>query len=501
MRYGTSVKRLINLLGMLGVGIVPLLSASADAKPERPVVFVPGILGSKLVDPAGRVVWGERSSLRNFAELEIGNEAPAKPLVADGLIASINVLGPFWVVHQYDALLEMLRKLDYVEGTTLFVFPYDWRQSNFETAKKLEAFIANSPVLKTGKFDLVAHSMGGIAAKIWMLEYGGAARVNKAIFLGTPFQGSANALATISNGWGGFANYLAGGVDTVRRVVLSLPSIYELLPTYARCCRLGNADQHVFLDILQAPTWYSRDWLPPMYRPGGERATRFTEGLNAARRVGALMRREVSGVPQIRFAGDAMDTKLWLYVSNDQPSWKNWSFTNGRGDGTVPVWSAANDFNTLAGSDPSFVEHATIFSDKWVGNKLSRELASLPPPPRTTDPSGITKELELVGIELDPLIAAPGEPVRISVRIDFAEPVARGDAPLTGGIVKSKDRETPFALTETTSAADLANRRLAFSGSLRAPDDEGTFRIDVNFPGHGIHSSYLTTLAAPTTGQ
>src|SRR5450755_2445696 len=75
----------------------------ADAQPSRPLLFVPGILGSRLVDESGAVIWGGRSSYLNFAKLEMTPSGPVTPLHADGrLVESINVLGPFWTIHQYD---------------------------------------------------------------------------------------------------------------------------------------------------------------------------------------------------------------------------------------------------------------------------------------------------------------------------------------------------------------------------------------------------------------
>jgi pimeloyl-ACP methyl ester carboxylesterase len=196
---------------LIGAALMLALAENAIAQPERPLVFIPGILGCTLSQPDGRVVWGDRNSLLNFEELEIGPNGPVKALHANGLVEKINVLGPFWPSHKYDGLLDTLHKLGYVEGQTLFLFPYDWRLSNFDTARTLASVVDRTPALKNNKFDIVAHSMGGIVAKIWMLEYGGANKVHKAIFLGTPFQGSMNSFATLSNGWGGFANVIAGG--------------------------------------------------------------------------------------------------------------------------------------------------------------------------------------------------------------------------------------------------------------------------------------------------
>jgi pimeloyl-ACP methyl ester carboxylesterase len=139
-------------------------------------------------------------------------------LKPDGLVEKVNILGPFWTSHQYDSLLQYLHSFGYVDNKMLFVFAYDWRVSNFETAARLKAFVDGNPALRDGKFDLLSHSRGGgIVSKIWMLEYGGASKVRKAIYMGTPFQGSMNVFGTLSDGWGDFIN---------RRVALSFPALY-----------------------------------------------------------------------------------------------------------------------------------------------------------------------------------------------------------------------------------------------------------------------------------
>ena len=296
-----------------------------------------------------------------------------------------------------------------------------------------------------------------------------------------------NSLATLSNGWGDFANFVAGGLSTIRRVMLSFPATYELFPTYDKCCRLGTAQQHTFIDILNPISWNTRDWLPTEYRAGGARAASLEEGLKRARRVGELMRRDLpAGLQQVRIAGDINNTKLWLYVARDNQSWRNWAFRESRGDGTVPVWSAANDFTSLAGTEPAFVEHATIFLDEWVANKLRRELVSNVPPPvrgqvvgEIATRSG-TKRLELLTTELDPPIATPGAPVQLNIRLDFVGPVSIGDLRLSAKINGLGDIPTTLPLSEITTPEDVFARRLRFTAVILAPTKEDTFRVDVS---------------------
>jgi hypothetical protein len=109
--------------GSLNVGAL----AQGQPEPFRPLVFIPGMLGTELLDEYHTVVWGNSSSLSNFEKLELGASPSQPPLHPGGLIKSINVLGPFWTIHQYDGLLSVLQALNYKEGHNLFILYYDWR--------------------------------------------------------------------------------------------------------------------------------------------------------------------------------------------------------------------------------------------------------------------------------------------------------------------------------------------------------------------------------------
>src|SRR4029078_1803506 len=91
--------------------------AAPDRRPDRPVVFIPGMVGSKICERAsGKVIWGDRGSLFNFAQLElpVAYDPDKLPHTACGIIHSVAILGP-WRVHQYDDLFSTLEKLGFVQ--------------------------------------------------------------------------------------------------------------------------------------------------------------------------------------------------------------------------------------------------------------------------------------------------------------------------------------------------------------------------------------------------
>src|SRR4030095_7562341 len=123
------------------------------------------------------------------------------------------------------------------------LFSYDWRLSNVVSARRLEDRVV--PELErwrkhTGNPDarlvLICHSRGGLVAR-WFLEVrGGKSLTRRLVTIGTPYQGSVNALTALVNG-------VSPGLGPLRieltDLARSLPSVYQLLPTYP-CLDVGD---------------------------------------------------------------------------------------------------------------------------------------------------------------------------------------------------------------------------------------------------------------------
>jgi pimeloyl-ACP methyl ester carboxylesterase len=466
--------------------------------PYRPLVFLPGILGTELLDQDGELAWGGTQSFKRFAELEITDKGPVKPLRVGKPIRSVSILGPFWTVHQYDSLFKLLKDLNYREGETLFVFPYDWRYSNFETAAKLKAFIDAQPALQGQEFDILAHSMGGIVSRIYMQKLGGAARVKRFIGLGVPALGAMNSLATMSAGWGNVQNYLAGGIDTIRRVVFSFPSLYQLFPSYDDCCRVGDENKYTTFDPADVDVWKAGDWIPAEHR--GTRLALFEAALTDAKEVRTLMRQPLpQNVEQVLFAGDFLGTHLYFYVDPANRSWTKWRFSKNRGDGTVPLWSAAP--TGVGRSLPSFSDHATIFSDKWVANTLQRMLNKNQGPPPISQPGAVAialskagrdLEVALVDASFDPPIASAGGRSQLNVSIKFNDQVERDEISPTV-VLDGPSGRTPLTVENVTTSADLDFSVLRFAALIEtvAP---GAYSVRITVPGMATYTRDILVL-------
>lgn len=236
---------------------------SVDPTTVRDVVIVvPGIMGSELHDAQHRAVWSVSAgalvrAIRTFGasvrdlELEpgIGDNAPdgSRRVIATRLIEGLHVIPGIWSpVTGYDRLLRFLRSdrfrlipddpgaSDRVPN--LICFPYDWRLSSRYNGRLLAEVASRAldrwrrqPGMQDAKLVLVCHSMGGLVARWFAEQEGGAEIIRALITIGTPYRGSVEALATLVNG---IEPNLGPLSLSLTRFARSLPSLYQLLPQY-----------------------------------------------------------------------------------------------------------------------------------------------------------------------------------------------------------------------------------------------------------------------------
>lgn len=231
--------------------------------PTDLVVVLPGILGSTLRQDS-HLVWAPSagSALRaittfgaSLRRLElpagIGDQHPGDGVEPAALMPDLHVLPGIWTaVKGYDELLARLRRLGYREpgpvgpAGNLLPVAYDWRLSCRYNAQRLGTLI--EPALRRWRDQggpcagaqvvFVCHSMGGLIARWYIEQCGGAAITRKLITLGTPYRGAARALGQLVNG-------AHPGLGPFRvdltRFARSMPSLHQLLPEYA-CLQQGG---------------------------------------------------------------------------------------------------------------------------------------------------------------------------------------------------------------------------------------------------------------------
>jgi len=270
-----------------------------ERKGKRPIVVIPGILGSELVDEkTGEVAWP--SAVRSLAA---SLTLPLSPDLASNrdnlypkrIVSSVKLARFVPEVYVYRGLLDALRQFGgYAEGDwtnppadgdrdTFYVFAYDWRRDNVESARELVRRLEglkrklNRPDLK---FNLVAHSMGGLVAR-YAAMYGdadlprapvtplptwaGAAHINRIIMFGVPNQGSADAFATILRGYSlteGLRPQIRLFNTFSREVAFSSPSVFQLMPHTGASRFLDENLKPLPLDLYDVSTWKLYGWEP-----------------------------------------------------------------------------------------------------------------------------------------------------------------------------------------------------------------------------------------------
>jgi hypothetical protein len=216
------------------------------------VVVVPGIMGTSLTRD-GEDVWNtslamlrdaltapSRIAERLRLQDGIGDGEPESPYALDvgEPVRTLRQL-PGWGRHGGHA--NLARHLG-IDPGRLVVFPYDWRLSNRNSARKLQRFVAEHldrwrrtadprryPEARNAKAVFLCRSMGGLVARYYLEVLGGRTEARAVVTLGTPYRGSVKAMRMLT---GHASGALRPWRSLVREVCATYPSIGQLLPTY-----------------------------------------------------------------------------------------------------------------------------------------------------------------------------------------------------------------------------------------------------------------------------
>ena len=271
-----------------------------DAKPttnvrptgKRPLILIPGITGSELTNSeTGKKAWFTIGLSRDETDdlrLPISPDLRANTdkLVATDIIRQVRLPAFLPPLQVYNGVIEALKKNGYTEATwddpkdadCFYVFAYDWRRDNVETAQNLMAKIAaakaklNRPDLK---FDILAHSMGGLVARYAAL-YGaadlpvgnrafvptnaGARDINRLLLFGAPNAGSFSAFAAEINGYTVAGRRLPFVKDLTNEDVFSIPALLQVMPFGASAKFLDENLRPIKVDLYNAATWKKYGW-------------------------------------------------------------------------------------------------------------------------------------------------------------------------------------------------------------------------------------------------
>jgi pimeloyl-ACP methyl ester carboxylesterase len=272
-----------------------IFETARATKGKRPVIVVPGVLGSELVNSkTGEVVWvSAKRSKSDGLSLPVNSDSKLNTddLVARDIVRSVKFAPLVPEIYVYQELIDALK--DYAgyrevkwdkaqpgdDADTFYVFAYDWRQDNVQSARQLIERIddlkrkLNRPDLR---FQIVAHSMGGLVAR-YAAMYGaadlaqgtpqptwaGAESINNVFMFGTPNEGSMEAFATLLGGYSiteGLRRRIPLLNKLTRDDAFTIPSIYQLLPYNSSAVFLDAQLQPATFDLYDAETWKRYGW-------------------------------------------------------------------------------------------------------------------------------------------------------------------------------------------------------------------------------------------------
>jgi pimeloyl-ACP methyl ester carboxylesterase len=314
---------------------------------HRPVVIVPGLLGSELWRGSEQY-WPNVRHL--FSKPEMFRLPEEQPLEARRLVGEVVIVPNLIKLEQYDRLGDYLEEsLGYEREKDLLEFAYDWRQDVRLSAQRLAETIDRWPV--TPPVTLIGHSLGCLVSRYYIEHLGGKHKVGRLILLGGPHTGVPKALTILLLG----PDVLPFGFlgERLRQVLVTFPSMYQILPTYA--CAVDQQGQAI--DVLEDETW-----LPETYRPLLRAARDFRRELGTR-----------CSVPSVSIFGYGLKTVTTATVHRDaQGRWQKVDFTvESSGDNTIPETSAI-----LEGSEIHPVQqyHGTLYVDNDVKMRLKLEL-------------------------------------------------------------------------------------------------------------------------------
>ncbi|MDR9504561.1 lipase/acyltransferase domain-containing protein [Brevibacillus agri] len=232
------------------------------------------------------------------------------------------------MTEQYYSMVKELERMGYKKHRTIFAMPYDWRYSSTKNATELKKKIDLS-LERSGarQVHLVAHSMGGLLTRETLLaNVSYQPKINRIVYMGTPFLGSPRAYQAIKYGY----NFSIPWMDEETGKIISeyAPAVYELLPSKkyfetAGFLRKNRNDTYSYTEFLQDKK--IRLDYAPLVKQGGSLHEKWDK--------------KTINVPQYSIVGTGQTTFLGYFFDAYHNEWVPY-YDQGLGDGTVPYISA-----------------------------------------------------------------------------------------------------------------------------------------------------------------
>lgn len=244
---------------------------------STPVIIIPGLMGTTLVNGKGEEVWPKsvgNIAFSRFDDIALDENKDIRPGGLFDALAGVDFYGTLI------ATLEKAGRYQKGEpGTPVvnksrrryYVFLYDWRKSNFDAVNQLHVLVEQirhdygKPDLQV---DIIAHSNGGLIARYY-LQYGpqdaasrikptpwneGDSRIRRIAMLGTPNLGSVVSVGRLYNG------FRLGLREIPPHILSYFATPFETLPNPKANAFIDANGTTVDLDIYDVSLWHKNRW-------------------------------------------------------------------------------------------------------------------------------------------------------------------------------------------------------------------------------------------------
>lgn len=314
----------------------------------KPVIFVPGTMGSQLYLGNERV-WPNLNFLLKHPDVfRYTEDTKLRP---KGILNEMVIVPNLVSIDQYNLLGDYLvEELGYERGNNFMEFAYDWRQDVRRSARDLAMFIDGWNV--KGPITIIAHSLGTLVSRYYVEKLGGKNKVDRLMLMGGPHQGVPKIAANLLTG----VDLLPFGIMGKRltEIIETFPTCYQILPLYPCGIDQNGNPFHFFED---------ESWVKEPYRPLLRMAREFRRELGIT-----------SSVPTLSIFGYGLKTASQMKIqrASDGTFQKVLIDAAPNGDSSVPENSAILPKTEI---HPVKQYHGTLFNDNDVKMRLKLELS------------------------------------------------------------------------------------------------------------------------------
>jgi hypothetical protein len=309
----------------------------------RPLLIVPGLFGTEIVDDDGRALWGPLERL--YRGPPIG-ELPAPRGRAGKVMEGISFGPPSLGLVAYDisgALRRALEKAGYRLGTTMSFFGYDWRQRIIGVGPALAAEIRRLAEAAGGPIDLLGLSNGGLTLRAAFAE-DRTLPVDRVVLSGAPLAGSVETLTVLHAGF----RFAPLGRTVTPAEFVSCPGSMDSIPSPETAAFLDPTG--IANDLYDVTTWRRLGLSVFAAGPDGPRPHWLdivTERLRALRETWRLLDGAAAPRKLVCICGEGLPTQVRIVVSGGRAVLPGEGKLRGlpsealaEGDGTVSLASA-----------------------------------------------------------------------------------------------------------------------------------------------------------------